>query len=234
LPQADIFYTHVQADCPLSSLNDLDPKSRFKMYTMPKRWSASFIPKDPKYWIDYVSLRQCQEGAFVPATTVKLIREIGLSLVKIPSLLNDPKTGSEYHYTARSFTMLEAYATLRHGARMLVILPSVNLRITRQASSGSVHTLRMIDANGEEKGIPDQFALREHFKSNPIDSANAKARGGAKQKQVPRCHMSYISHIYSIEYRYSSKGLTHCGRVYLYKSPTYIITIYISYSAIFF
>jgi hypothetical protein len=89
--------------------------------------------------------------------------------------------------------MLEAYATLAYNAKMLVVLPSVNLRTTRNASSGSVYTLRIIDANGEEKGVPDQFALREHFKSNPTDSANAKARGGAKQKKVPRCHIYPIS-----------------------------------------
>jgi hypothetical protein len=160
------------------------------MYSMPKKWSAPFIPKDPKYWIDYVSLRQCQQGAFDPATTVKLIREIGLSLVKIPSLLNDPKTGSEYHYTSRSFCMLESYATLAYGARMMVVLPSTTLRIVGKASS---HRMA-IDENGDETGIPDELALRGYFKSNPIRSANARARGDAN-KQVTPGTSSYIPYL---------------------------------------
>jgi hypothetical protein len=151
------------------------------MYTKPKKWSAPFIPKDPKFWIDYVSLRQCEKGAFNPAAVVKLIREIGLTLVKIPSLLNDPKTGSDFHYTKRSFCILESYATLAYGARMLVVLPSTKLRIVdNKASSGK----NAIDENGEETGIPDEFALRGYFESNPIRSANARARGDVKSKQA--------------------------------------------------
>jgi hypothetical protein len=191
LLQADIFYTHVQADCPLSSLNDLDTKSRFKVYTMPKRWSAPFIPKDPKFWIDYVSLRQCQKSAFDSAVTVKLIREIGLTLVKIPSLLKDLNSGSTYHYTSRSFCILESYATLAYGAKMLVVLPSTKLRIVGAKTNSGLARMA-IDENGEETGIPDEFSLRGYFKSNPIRSANACARGD-DDKQVTQVHISHIS-----------------------------------------
>jgi hypothetical protein len=120
--------------------------------------------------------------------------------------------------------MLESYATLAYGARMLVVLPSTKHRVIRNAidteyvysklglcNAVASSEKRAIDEDGEETGIPDEFSLREYFKRNKIHSANARARGDAKNKQVtPVC----ISHIYSTE---------SFNRSILYKSPTVVL-----------
>jgi hypothetical protein len=49
--------------------------------------------------------------------------------------------------------MLEAYATLASGARMMVVLPSTNLRIIGEASSNRM----AIDEFGEETGVQTNF-----------------------------------------------------------------------------
>jgi hypothetical protein len=68
---------------------------------------------------------------------------------------------------------------------MLVILPSTKLRIVGEAIDQiSNRPKKAIDENGEETGIPDEFALRGYFESNPIRSANARARGDVKSKQA--------------------------------------------------
>jgi hypothetical protein len=109
--------------------------------------------------------------------------------------------------------MLEAYATLASGARMMVVLPSTNLRIIGEASSNRM----AIDEFGEETGVPDEFALREYFKSNPIHSVNAKARGSVKNKQVTQVH---ISRIYSLVQSFNASRA--CAFLPIYVYPTVV------------
>ena len=141
--EAKAFQSHVQCESPEEMFDSMDSLSLGR---------AGIKPGSP-IWVDSFSIRQCQPNEFIPEEVVALIGEIGTTYAVMD------KKGT---YTARTFCMLEAYATVHHNSR---------LRITRMVNSpyGGQSFIRAMGDSLCCCWVCDWEATK-------VDSANAQTR----------------------------------------------------------
>ena len=108
---ATVFLSHVQASHVAASLGTLR--------AAPGLFDA--CSPTTKYWIDFFSLRQCQDNAFVPEQIVGVIKSMDACLIEI----DRPNT-----YLRRTFCIFEAFAAVLAGVNLLCA-PKVIMEETR-------------------------------------------------------------------------------------------------------
>lgn len=96
---AQIFVSHTQLETVIDLCQSL---GAFAMQQPKKQgWKAASL-----MWIDAFCLRQCASGEFNPAEVVALIGQIGKTAINMDK---------KHTYPARSFCLLELYATVKSG-----------------------------------------------------------------------------------------------------------------------
>ena len=88
-----------------------------------------------KYWIDFFTLRQCEESAFKPEEMVRVISDIGVTVVELDGAfvgdvdLGDGKgvavTAKPCTYLSRTFCIFEVYATIKEHGSVLCVPKSI-------------------------------------------------------------------------------------------------------------
>ena len=123
--KADVFLSHVQS----AHIGEL-------LGTMKAAIDAfQECSENTKFWVDFFTLRQCQEHAFEPAEMVGVIRDIGVTVVELDGDFVgnlDVGGGNVVHagaapctYLSRTFCIFEVYATLKAKGKVLCIPKSV-------------------------------------------------------------------------------------------------------------
>jgi hypothetical protein len=144
--------------------------------------------KETYWWIDYFSLRQCQQD-FKPEQVVMLIKEIGKTVAEIDL---------ELVYLRRSFCILEVYATLAGGARLLCTLDQRAKDLRRKL--GEENKERNKERNGEhkveedqqegnaqEEDVPeDSDSEEEEEEPHPVSTISASTRDPADKELIDR------------------------------------------------
>jgi hypothetical protein len=138
--EASIFYSHIQS---------VDPLETFLMMKFAVDDLAAELPEPALqfWWTDYFSLRQCQND-FKTHQVIALVRHIGMTLAEIDS---------ELSYLRRSFCILELYATIVGGAKLLCkgeYVPEIlSEKLSEQPISAKAAETRRL----QDKELIDEF-----------------------------------------------------------------------------
>jgi hypothetical protein len=138
---ATIFYSHIQSEKPLTTFEQMNQTR--------ERLTAQLPCAERQYWwLDYFSLRQCVND-FQTTQVVALVKQIGTTIAEIDF---------DFNYLRRSFCILELYATLVGGGRLVCkTTPSFTVNFAgRSVDAAEASTRRPAD-----KALIDSFIETE-------------------------------------------------------------------------
>jgi len=115
---ADVFYSHVQLKPVCRTLKCIEKgietyDAELKAFYQKKEGGDTAREAGPRFWLDYFNLRQCQND-FSPPAVVDLVGTIGFVFIEFDF---DPLA-----YLNRTFCALEAFASVKHGVGLGIIL----------------------------------------------------------------------------------------------------------------
>jgi hypothetical protein len=193
--KSNVFYSHIQSKQPIRMLNDMYQGAQAHKLYLPE--FKSHLPqfneeKETYWWIDYFSLRQCQQD-FKPEQVVMLIKEIGKTVAEIDL---------ELVYLRRSFCILEVYATLAGNARLLCTLDQHAKDLRRKLGeeqdekrNDEQNEEYTFEADQQEGDVEDEKDAvdpaseeedREEEEPQPVSTISASTRDPADKELIDR------------------------------------------------
>ena len=137
---ANAFYSHIQAKW---------PRRTFACMRLASDAYRSELGGDFVFWLDYLSLRQCQRD-FDLVKVQELVETIGFTVVELDT---DPQA-----YHTRSFCVLELFSTIAGKAKMCVTVNVVRaLRMAEELKATPVDAKAAQTRDEEDKKTIDGF-----------------------------------------------------------------------------
>jgi hypothetical protein len=162
--QAVVFYSHIQSVHPIATFNNL---------LNGMRDHEKFDKTATFWWIDYFSLRQCQND-FKPEQVVQLVEAIGITMAELPCT-------SDLSYFRRSFCILELYATLKGRADLMFSVPGDGAGMKRALEAEPINTAAAATRSLDDKDLIDAFitqSLGFERMDAAVTAAAIKGAGG--------------------------------------------------------
>ena len=168
---ANVFYSHIQRKTIERTLECMEAARAAHRTALPEG--------ELYFWLDYFVLRQCMQDFELPKIQ-QAIADIGCTVVELD---NEP-----HAYLSRSFCVLEVYATVNSGARLLIQTDYVRAaRMQSLLDSKPVQSQAASSWDTEAKVVIDAF-IEQTIGFAQMDEIVTKAMIGGAKKVMQSAH----------------------------------------------